>query len=99
MQAMNAIIVSAPAALREQLDRVTGKMELVLRLAALRQGPITSTTASANVSLSAIARRWLALDDEIKSHDASLDWLTETPRSRFNPSSRNQCSSTIAATA
>ena len=54
LQAMTAIIVSAPAALREQPDRVTGKMELALRLAALRQGPSTSTTAS-------IARRWLAL--------------------------------------
>jgi transposase len=63
---MTAIIVSAPAALREQLDRVTGKMELVLRVAALRQGPITSTTAS-------IARHWLAVDDEIEGHDAHLD--------------------------
>jgi hypothetical protein len=31
---MTAIIVSAPAALREQLDRVTGKMELPGRPAA-----------------------------------------------------------------
>ena len=52
-----AIIVNAPAALREQLDRVTGKMTLIRRLAALRPGPITSTTASAKIGLRAISRR------------------------------------------
>ena len=78
MQTMKAMIVSAPAALREQLDRVTGKMELVRCLAALRPGPITSTTASAKVSLRAIARRWLAVHEEIKGHDAHLDTLTAT---------------------
>jgi transposase len=76
MQTLKAIIVSAPAALREQLDRVTGKMTLVRRLAALRPGPITSTTASAKTSLRAISRRWLALDAEIKEHDSQLVVLT-----------------------
>ena len=57
MQTLKAIIVSAPAALREQLDRVTGKMTLIRRLAALRPGPITSTTASAKIGLRAISRR------------------------------------------
>jgi transposase len=46
-----------PGPLREQLDRVTGKMKLVRCLAALRPGPINSTTVSAKVSLRAIARR------------------------------------------
>jgi transposase len=76
MQTLKAIIVSAPAALREQLDRVTGTMTLVRRLAALRPGPITSTTASAKTSLRAISRRWLALDAEIKDHDSQLEVLT-----------------------
>ena len=76
MQTLKAIIVSAPAALREQLDRVTGKMALVRRLAALRPGPITSTTASAKTSLRAISRRWLALDAEIKEHNSQLEVLT-----------------------
>jgi transposase len=78
MQTMKAIIVSAPAALREQLDRVTGKMELVRCLAALRPGPITSTTALAKVGLRAMARRRLALDEQIKGHDAHLDTLAAT---------------------
>ena len=47
MLALQAIIVGAPEALREQLEAVTGKMALVRHLAALRPGPLTSTTASA----------------------------------------------------
>ena len=76
MLALKAIIVSAPSALREQFDRLAGKMTLVRHLAALRPGPLTSTAASAKTSLRAIARRWLALDSEVKSHDASLEQLT-----------------------
>ena len=77
MLALKAIIVSAPSALREQFDRLAGKMTLVRHLAALRPGPLTSTAASAKTSLRAIARRWLALDSEVKSHDASLEQLTQ----------------------
>jgi transposase len=77
MLALKAIIVSAPAALREQLDAVAGKMALVRHLAALRPGPLTTTTASAKASLRTIARRWLDLDAEIGSHDAHLNRLTE----------------------
>ena len=76
MQTLKAIIVSSPAALREHLDPVRGKMTLLRRLAALRPGPLTSTLASAKASLRAIARRWLALDAEIKQHDAQLETLT-----------------------
>ena len=57
MQTMKAVIVSA---LREDLDQVAGKMAFVRRLAGLRAGPITTTTASAKASLRAVARRWLA---------------------------------------
>ena len=76
MQTLKAIIVSAPSELREQLDRISGKMTLLRHLAALRPGPLTSTTASAKTSLRAIARRWLALNEEIKTHDAHLEPLT-----------------------
>ena len=51
MQTMKAVIVSAPDALREDLDQVAGKMAFVRRLAGLRAGPITTTTASAKASL------------------------------------------------
>ncbi len=77
MLTLKALIVSSPVALREQLDGVVGKMALVRHLAALRPGPLTSTTASAKTGLRAIARRWLALDEEIKAHDAHLGSLTE----------------------
>lgn len=76
MQTMKAMIVSAPAVLREELDQVTGRMAFVRRLAALRPGPITTTTASAKASLRAIARRWLALDAEIKAHEGQLETFT-----------------------
>jgi transposase len=77
MLTLKALIVSSPVALREQLDRVAGKMALVRHLAALRPGPLTSTTASVKTGLRALARRWLALDEEIKAHDAHLGSLTE----------------------
>src|SRR3712207_6247255 len=76
MITLEAIIVSAPAALREQLDGLAGKMTLIRHLAALRPGALTSPTASAKAALRALARRWLALDAEIKAHDAYLDALT-----------------------
>ncbi len=77
MLTLKALIVGSPATLREQLDGIVGKMALVQHLAALRPGPLTSTTASAKTGLRAIARRWLALDEEIKAHDAHLGSLTE----------------------
>lgn len=76
MLTIKALIVSAPTALREDLDRVIGRMSLLRRLAALRPGPLTSTLAAAKISLRAIARRWLALDVEIREHDAHLETLT-----------------------
>jgi transposase len=72
MLALKAIIVNAPSAQREQLDRLVGKMTLLRHLAALRPGPLTATTPSAKSNLRAIARRWLALDVEVKGHDANL---------------------------
>lgn len=76
MVTLKTIIINAPAALRESLEAITGKMALIRHLAALRPGPMTSPTASAKAALRALARRWLALNTEIKSHDADLDALT-----------------------
>lgn len=77
MQALKAIIVSAPSSLREGLDSLRVTMALLRHVAAMRAGPLTSTTASAKTSLRAIARRWLALDAEARDHDASLGQLTQ----------------------
>jgi len=75
MLTIKSIIVSAPADLRERLDGIGGRVTLIRHLAALRPGPITSTTASAKAALRAIARRWLALHQEIAEHDRELDAL------------------------
>jgi transposase len=54
MQMLKALIVSAPAELREQLEGIRGKVRFVRHLAALQPGPMTSTTASAKVGLRAL---------------------------------------------
>ena len=76
MITLKALVVSAPAALREQLEGIAGKMALIRHLAALRPGALTSPTASAKAALRALAQRWLTLDAEIKAHEAHLDALT-----------------------
>ena len=78
MLALKAIIVGAPpAALRERLEAIAGKTALIRHPAALRPGPLTSTTASAKASLRTIGRRWLDLDAEARSHNAHLEKLIE----------------------
>ena len=77
MITLKTLIVNAPAPLREQLDHLSSRMALIHHLAALRPGALTSTTASTNVALRALARRWLRLDAEIKEHDLALDALTD----------------------
>src|SRR4051812_544223 len=76
MITLKALIVSAPDALREQLEGIAGKMTLIRHLAALRPDALTSPTASAKAALRALARRWLALHAEVTAHDAHLDTLT-----------------------
>ena len=78
MLTLKAIIVSAPAELREQLEGIRGKLTLVRHLAALRPGPMVSTAASAKAALKAIARRWRVLREEIEGHDRELDRLVST---------------------
>jgi transposase len=75
MNTLKSLIISAPSALREQLDGLRAA-RLLRHLSALRPGPLTSTMASAKTGLRALARRWLALDEEIKAHDAQLLRMT-----------------------
>ncbi len=72
---LKQVIVNAPAELRESFAGI-GDKALIDRCAGLRPGPINSTTASAKHTLRALARRWLALNDEIHDHDRHLDQLT-----------------------
>ena len=72
---LKAMIINAPAELRESLDGLSNKA-LINRCARYRVSVMNTPTASAKYSLKALARRWLHLDTEIRSHDTVLDDLT-----------------------
>lgn len=72
---LKALIVTAPADLREHLAGTSDRV-LIDRCAALRPGAITSPTASAKHSLRTLAKRYQALEAEIREHDMLLDDLT-----------------------
>ena len=75
MLTLKQIVVTASPALRETLQNLTDQA-LLTRCARLRSGPIDSPTASAKHTLRALARRWIALAEEIGTHDRHLDRLT-----------------------
>lgn len=75
MVSLKTVLVNAPTALREELQPLT-KMALIRRCAALRPGPVGDVTAAAKHTLRSIARRWLALSEEIAEHEALLGELT-----------------------
>jgi transposase len=75
MISLKQVLVNAPGELREQLEPLT-KMALIRRCASLRSGPITDTAAATKHTLRAIAKRWLALDAEIKAHEQIVNQLT-----------------------
>jgi transposase len=72
---LKQIIVNAPAELREALAGL-GDKALIGRCAGLRPGVLDSPTAAAKHTLRALARRWLALNDEVHDHDRHLEHLT-----------------------
>jgi transposase len=72
---LKAMIVNAPAELRESLSGLPDRA-LLDRCAGFRPGPIIETTASTKHALRALAKRWGDLDDEIVDHDRLLDVLT-----------------------
>lgn len=76
MQSLKAVLITAPAELRETLQPLPN-MALLRRCASLRPGPTTSVTAAAKYSLRAIAQRWLALNDEVTEHEKLLGTLIE----------------------
>ena len=77
INALKALLVTAPAELREQL-RDLPTATLVAAAAALVPGPITSPLAAALLALGTLARRHQALNLEIKTLTAELDRLTAT---------------------
>jgi transposase len=75
--AIKALLVTAPAELREQL-RDLPAATLVAAAAALVPGPITNPLAAAMLALRTLAHRHQALSVEIKALTAELDRLTAT---------------------
>ena len=64
MVTLKQIVVNAPPHLRAALHALTDH-RLLTRGAALRPGPLDTPTAAATPTLRALARRWLALAEEI----------------------------------
>ena len=75
MNTLKQIVVHASPVLREALHDLTDH-GLLTRCAGLRPGPLVTPTASAKHTLRALARRWMALTEEIAIHDQRL--TTET---------------------
>src|SRR4029453_18427660 len=74
INALKALVVTAPQNLREQLRGRSATM-LVREAAALRPGPLEDPTAAAKLALRTLARRHQALNAEITTLDTELDRL------------------------
>jgi transposase len=74
--ALKSIVVNAPSELRESLTSLT-TTALVLRCSNYRPGDVESVHASTKYTLRALARRWIALNEEIVEHNRLLERLTQ----------------------
>ncbi len=72
---MQAILVCAPASLREEL-RALSLSKLVTQAVGFRPGPATNPTAANKLALRSLAIRCQALSDEIAALDIQLERLT-----------------------
>ena len=75
VNALKALLVTAPDDLREQL-RCLSTVRLVQTTATLEPGPITTPLAAVTLGLRTLARRYQALSAELTTLDAELDRLT-----------------------
>ena len=74
---MKALIVTAPAELRETLGRLT-TAALVTRCKSFRPGGMDGPMAAAKYALRSLARRYRQLGKEIKDLETELELLTRT---------------------
>ena len=72
---MKALVVTAPAGLRESLDGLTASA-LTARCKSFRPGRLEDPTAAAEYTLRSLACRYLQLDQEIGELRAELERLT-----------------------
>ena len=73
--ALRALVVTAPVALREQL-RDLPAVQLASAAARLRPGPVVAPTAATKLALRVLGERYQALTRELAMLDAQLDRLT-----------------------
>ncbi|MHB8619211.1 MAG: IS110 family RNA-guided transposase [Chloroflexota bacterium] len=76
MNALKAVVVTAPAELRESL-RTLSATALVQKCARLRPGPLTTPTAATKAALRSLAARYQSLSKEMTGLGASLDQLVD----------------------
>ena len=72
---MKALVITAPAGLRETLDGLTATA-LAARCKSFRPGRLGDPTAAAKYTLRSLACRYLQLDKEIRHLNAELERLT-----------------------
>jgi transposase len=82
INAIKALLVTAPTELREQLAGLT-TTKLVRQAAALDPGTLATPTAAAMLAVGGLARRYQHLDAEISLLTATLDRLTATAAPRL----------------
>jgi transposase len=82
INALKALVVTAPEELREQLPTPSA-VRLVKATAELEPGAATSPLAAAKLALQLLARRYQALTAEIATLDAELDRLSATAPPRL----------------
>jgi transposase len=75
VNAMRALVVTAPAELREQLRELPAG-RLARTAARLRPGPVLTTEAATKLALRLLGQRYQALEAELAAVDAELDRLT-----------------------
>jgi transposase len=75
INALKALVVTAPDELREQL-RALSAVRLVQTAARLEPGPVTTPVAAARLGLRTLARRYQVLSAELTILDTELDRLT-----------------------
>lgn len=76
VNAIHALIVTAPDELRSQLRGLSTK-RLVRTCAELTPEPVTAPAGSARTALHRLGTRYLELKTEIKSYDTDIAWLTK----------------------
>ena len=74
---MKALVVTAPAELRETLDGLTTSA-LVKRCRSFRPGRLNNPTAAAKYALRSLACRYRQLSDEVRDLEAELERLTRS---------------------